>query len=318
MGDKAMKLVALKTILASALLCGCSSLRTVPTKYSVSTITKPTDCNGATGYDKSICDALEFVQKRANKYGNAANEEGLTDSFFGYQQVLSAISLAGFSLFDAHPDNIRAATLSGAVGNIGQSQLKPASRAKVFVDANRTLNCVHLAGRQFLGANDLTPNITSAVNQLFQWRTTTAGFAVLAPDQAAQTNEALNRLQAQITATRETQSARSSASGKISDTLQNTESTVSRLLEARAPDIASLVAAITELGQAEDTNTAPVDAASLAAADAAAQQTRTYAENGLRIIAGSADALTENLANSTGRPGTAELERIASCVSSFE
>lgn len=101
-------------------------------------------------YRKANCDAVTEARTRARYYAQRASSIGREEAVLAGLSVTALVATAGFSVFDAHPDNIRAAALIGASTEGARRTLAPVRRRDIYGLAFRRAACVQSSAAPFL------------------------------------------------------------------------------------------------------------------------------------------------------------------------
>lgn len=144
-------------LLVMPLAC-CTSLRAPPLPTYPETMLcspAPKDANAV-----RLCGTLVAIQKSrgdyATRYSDLADEKQRIDGLL----ILATVAGAGFTLFEAHPDNIKAAALiAGTAGIVGPG-LKYPEQLKLARTTANALNCYAGAGSTMVGVY-LTPSAST-------------------------------------------------------------------------------------------------------------------------------------------------------------
>lgn len=101
-------------------------------------------------YRKANCDAVSEARTRAQYYARRASSIGREEAVLAGLSVTALVATAGFSVFDAHPDNIRAAALIAATTEGTRRTLAPVKRRDIYGLAFRRAACVQASAAPFL------------------------------------------------------------------------------------------------------------------------------------------------------------------------
>lgn len=101
-------------------------------------------------YRKANCDAVEEARTRSQYYAHRASSIGREEAVLAGLSVTALVATAGFSVFEAHPDNIRAAALIGATTEGTRRTLAPVKRRDIYGLAFRRAACVQASAAPFL------------------------------------------------------------------------------------------------------------------------------------------------------------------------
>jgi hypothetical protein len=272
--------IACAAAAAAILLGGCSSLATNPEYGTLTPIPAAPNEN-----DKTNAIALELsrVTEKGNAYRKLGEELGDEDRGAGGFTLLSGFYGAAVTAFNPAVKNLQAAILAQDVASVWRSSLKPAERAKIFVQGYRALDCVHSSGAALLV--DAKVGVVPVRSELDALREI-AGDALTAALQDAAADKALvDRLKAVIirieAADRRLKTEEAAvvdAPFRIARVRLQIEDTIEKRLMAMAPDYAGALKIIGEtkaptsakgVEKPADDGTRDVIASSIASWDAA-------------------------------------------------
>ena len=152
------------TALAAAGLSGCASLSGPPLPPEI----KLASCDAYQNpTSKSLCNTVAGDTSYADfnaKYKGINRERLALDSLI----ILSTAAAAGFGLFDAHPDNLRAATLGSGTFTVLRGNLNQNEKATIYRDAVSVRNCFRGNALSIISAYEMETNQGKTVAELRQ------------------------------------------------------------------------------------------------------------------------------------------------------
>lgn len=249
------------------LLAGCTTLNGPPPPPAAQT-SEDCDTSGArVGSDswRAIrlgCE-LESIADRSGlyiaRYSAITGDRAMLDRF----SLASALSLAGFGLFGAHEDNLRAATFGLGASTALRSGLNQTEQAEIYDAGARAMNCYAQEALTVLdgyNANDRTDMETAYVDL-----TTLSALARRAANDAATPpadTASLESLVAQADTLRpqlrDAYGAIRRFPGALAISWQAADAHIHDRLAAQAPDIAALIAATRALDPGNNQTGEPV------------------------------------------------------------
>jgi len=258
----------MKPLIVTALaiaLAGCETLATYPHVANKKGLTALTPVgNGSPGNDSQGAAAAEL--KRVVTVGGAykALAETLSEKeeHAGGFLLASGFYSAATTAFRPAAKNLKAAILAIGVGQAWQTALKPAERAKVYVQGYRAMDCINTAGAVFVSYDPAGP-IKDLRGQIRGLRTLAAAARTGAIRQQAGTptpgiqallarlDVLLERLTAVEKALSAEEVAARDAFYRISTARAQAEDTVDKRLLEAAPDYAGALKLLSETAKPE-------------------------------------------------------------------
>lgn len=147
-------------LLATASLAGCASLSSQPEIQSLPSITL------AANQETILQTELNAVRDVGNAYLQAAKDIGAEDQMSGALTLGSAFYGAAVTAFNPAPKNLKAAILLGATGQTWRSSLKPAERARVYVQGYRAMSCLAQNGSILKGAQENIDDVREKLKEV--------------------------------------------------------------------------------------------------------------------------------------------------------
>lgn len=269
----------------------------------------PAGVNATDPNDNALCNAILHTIYTARGVRNGALSLDNAQAGLGGVQIASGVASAGFAMFEAHPDNILAATLAGGAALAARSGLKPQERRDVLRGGARALSCVAERGSVFMGAagraaqlQTLTVSVAEQSLRLRGMLSNRRGSA----EERAQLEAALTRLDTANTAARANVGPMLSAPAQVNDTRRLVERNIERQLATLQPDIAAIVEAIGKLAPEPATPGSPPASTGL-------REMLVERPDNLRRATEIASALAAYLESLEG-PGQEEYAAIAACA----
>ncbi|HBH89723.1 hypothetical protein [Ponticaulis sp.] len=336
-------------------LAGCTgAMHLRPTHLYYGNVSIPVECTTKTVGNVEYADNTEWcvtlreLDSMSESYKTAALETTRVNSFLGYEQILGAASIAGFTMFDAHPDNIRTAAFLTGAGNALQGNLSPGERSDIFADGVQAINCVIEIGSRFQRAE--TPSIATGTLVLVSGddlatlplprllhkasRFVAVNRIVLndsssVPDApvALRTVSILDTLDEITEDTRENDASRQRAPASVRRISFQIFSTAERRLSNQLPDISSLRDALISLSD-EPEGTATEAQNPAVAEQQAAQRvqmitqdklaTPTAADDYFNNVIADAEKYLRALDHFQNAPGKEDIEELGACLNHFE
>lgn len=291
-------------IVAAAALGGCASVGGDALVDTVALPATPTGCAAPAAADRELCAAIAATHTSATNYRSAAQELDDANVAYGLLQTASAIAILGFGLFDAHPDNISAATLSGAIATGMRQGVHPDRQRDILVDGVRGMTCVARRGAVFIGHYQTGQRLRTQADFNRHDVATARDAARAAADRTAaeSVTAAADELEQAINEAMQVVRYRTGAALQVQEGHAVVETSVFTQLRAERPNYAAIIEAI----RAAATPAAPEGGAGEATSDT----TRSLADwaNYLRQQARTLRADTAN------GPGKAEFDAIMNCV----
>lgn len=136
--------------LCMLLLAGCTSLQSNPEFSSLTIVDIPNpipQTSDRLGYE------LYSAGKMANGYLEAAKSLAKEDQLAGASVLGAGVYGAAVTAFNPVPKNLMAAFMGQGLFGAWRTSLKPAERAKIYVQGYRALDCVRSAGSGLLAAD---------------------------------------------------------------------------------------------------------------------------------------------------------------------
>lgn len=147
-----MRSISIAVLILLAPMAGaCASWSVDPTLRHQSIWAPHPSCDGTIAAENArLCNALTAGRTTASEYLETSGDLDKEHQAATAVQFASALSLAGFTAFDAHQDNRSAALILGGAATGYQSSLHPAESARVLMRGYAALRCVDLAAQPFL------------------------------------------------------------------------------------------------------------------------------------------------------------------------
>lgn len=209
---------------------------------------------GQTDAGKRVGDELQRVAVGANVYLATAKQLATEDRGANALLLGGGFYGAAVTAFNPAPKNLLAALLGSGTAQAWRGQLKPAERARVYVQGYRALDCVHSAGSALLADTD-AGNATGLRNEIRKWSVVADQLARderVKPDasQAKDSLKLLGELMVEVDRLNATlkmeEASIVDAPYRVGRVRREVEAAVDRRLAAAAPDFAAALRLLSE------------------------------------------------------------------------
>ncbi|MDI1288743.1 MAG: hypothetical protein PSX37_02170 [bacterium] len=296
-----------------ALVGGCQSLAVHPEIDHLTPITAPTATVSRVDVE------LNRVLQTGNKYLDLAKGFTTEDKLSGGSLLVSGLYAAVTTAFNPAPDNLKAALLLAGASQAWRTSLRPAERAKIYVQGYRGMDCTYAAASPLALALTSTAAVRDELDTFREEAASERRSAVVeATLQDAAGKALVARLDAQIAKladvdekVRLEEGAAIDAPYRVARVRRQIEDTIEKRLAQVAPDYAGALKLIGETAK-------PAPATSQEAGKAAAPQPPGVTpKERLTELVERLEREVPRLAESVPTQASDAYERMADCVASL-